>query len=145
MNITYRQMKIEDIEKVIPLFIEYWNSTGDKWTYNTTYRRIRQVVDSYDSYCMLAFCNNEIVGFAMGRFETFFDLTAYDLAEIIIASKYQNKGIGTSFMTVLEQNVKQMGASMVQLLSVNDELHKHFYGKLGYNDCKNLKIKAKSL
>lgn len=32
MNITCRQMQKEDIAKVTPLFIEYWNGTGDEWT-----------------------------------------------------------------------------------------------------------------
>ena len=40
MNITYRQMQKEDIHKVIPLFIQYWNSLGDQWTDEQVYRRI---------------------------------------------------------------------------------------------------------
>ncbi len=34
---------------------------------------------------------------------------------------------------------------MVQLLAVNDEMHRHFYGKLGYKDAANLVIKGKWL
>ena len=40
MNITYRQMKKEDIAKVTPLFIEYWNGTGDEWTPKLVYSRV---------------------------------------------------------------------------------------------------------
>lgn len=81
----------------------------------------------------------------MGRFETFYDLTAYDLVEIVVASEYQKNGIGTKMMTELEERVKEMGASMVQLISVHDEMHEHFYGKLGYSDSTNLRLKAKFL
>ena len=84
MNITYRQMQKEDIAKVAPLFIEYWNGTGDEWT-------------------------PELV---------FYDLTAYNLVEIIVASEYQKSGIGTKMMAELERRVKEMGAAMVQLVSV---------------------------
>ena len=43
MNITYRQMQKEDIAKVTPLFIEYWNGTGDEWTPELVYSRVWQV------------------------------------------------------------------------------------------------------
>ena len=35
--------------------------------------------------------------------------------------------------------------AMVQLVSVNDEMHEHFYSKLGYGDAANLKLKSKFL
>lgn len=81
----------------------------------------------------------------MGRFETFYDLTAYNLVEVIVALKYQNAGMGTNIMKELERRVKNMGAAMIQLYSVNDEQHEHFYGKLGYKDVSNLKMKSKFL
>ena len=145
MNITYRQMQEEDIAKVIPLFIEYWNGTGDEWTPELVYRRVWQVLGSPDSYCMIAEKGVKTAGFAMGRFETFYDLTAYNLVEIIVASEYQQSGVGTEMMSELERRVGQLGAAMVQLVSVNDEMHNHFYGKLGYKDATNLKLKSKLL
>ena len=145
MNITYRQMRKEDIEKVIPLFIEYWNGTGDAWTPEQVSRRIWQVLGSPDAYCMIAEDGENPVGFAMGRFETFYDLTAYNLVEIIVASACQGSGIGTKMMAELEGRVKELGAAMVQLVSVNDAMHRHFYGKLGYGDATNLILKSKFL
>ena len=87
----------------------------------------------------------KVVGFAMGRFETYSDLTAYDLIEIIVAPEHQNCGIGTAMMTELENRVKSMGAAMIQLISVNDAMHERFYGKQGYGDASNLKLKSKFL
>jgi len=145
MNVTYRQMQKEDIEKIIPLYIQYWNGTGDEWTPEVVYRRVWQVLGSPDAYCLMAEEGTAAIGFAMGRFETFFDLTAYDLVEIVVASEYQGSGVGTALMTELEGRVKELGAAMVQLISVNDDMHNHFYGKLGYGDAANLKLKAKFL
>ena len=45
----------------------------------------------------------------------------------------------------LERQVKELGASMVQLQSVNDEMHRQFYDKLGYRDTRNLVLKSKFL
>ena len=144
-NITYKQMQKEDIQKIIPLFIEYWNSQGDQWTAELVYKRVWQVLGSPDSFCMIAECQQDVLGFAMGRFETFYDLTAYNLVEIIVATEYQNMGIGTKMMLELESRVKNLGASLVQLSAVNDAMHEHFYAKLGYKDTTNFKAKGKFL
>ena len=48
-----------------------------------------------------------------GRFFSIF-------VEIIITSEYQKSGIGTKMMAELEGRVKEIGAAMVQLVSVND-------------------------
>lgn len=138
-------MHKEDISSVTPLYIEYWNSTGDSWIPELVYKRIWQVIGSPDSYAMIAQNENGIIGFVMGRFETFYDLTAYNLVDVIVALKYQNAGMGTNIMKELEHRVKNMGAAMIQLYSVNDEQHEHFYGKLGYKDASNLKMKSKFL
>lgn len=138
-------MHKEDISNVTPLYMEYWNGTGDSWTPELVYRRIWQIIGSPDSYAMIAQQENKIIGFAMGRFETFYDLTAYNLVEIIVASEYQNGGVGTDMMEELERRVKNMGAAMIQLYSVNDMQHEHFYGKMGYKDVLNLKLKSKFL
>ena len=143
MTVDYRQMTADDIEKVIPLYIEYWNSTGDEWTPETVHRRIFQVIGSPDSYCLIAESGENVIGFAMGRMETFFDLTAYNLVEIVIASEYQRKGYGSALMTELEKRVGALGVSTVQLDAVNDEIHENFYGKLGYKNATNFVSKFK--
>ncbi|MBQ3227699.1 MAG: hypothetical protein IJB43_03840, partial [Clostridia bacterium] len=62
-NITYRQMQKEDIAKITPLFIEYWNGTGDEWTPELVFSRVWQVLGSPDSYCMIAEDGDNTVGF----------------------------------------------------------------------------------
>lgn len=145
MNMTYCQMKNTDIERIAPHYIEYWNAEGDDWTFELVRKRILQVLSSPDAYCMLAEDNGTAIGFAMGRFETFSDVTVYNLVEIFVASEYQNGGIGAEMMTELENRVRKMGATAVQLVSFEDEMHEHFYAKLGYRDAAKLKFKVKRL
>ena len=142
---TYRSMTEADIARVIPMYIEYYNSGGDNWTPEIVRRRIWQVFGSPDSFCLIAEENGETIGFAMGRMEQFWDLTAYNLEEILIASTHQNKGLGTSLMRELETRVKDLGAAMVQLKAVADEQHERFYSRLGYYNSDNLKLKGKFL
>lgn len=145
MNLTYRKMEKGDIAKITPLYIEYWNGTGDKWTPELVFARVWQVLGSPDSYGLIAEDRGTVIGFAMGRFETFYDLKSYNLVEIVVATEYQKSGLGTRLMAELERRVKEQGAAMVQLISVNDEMHEHFYGKLGYHDASNMKLKSKYL
>ena len=143
---VYRIMTESDIASVIPIYIEYYNNKEEgAWTEETVYKRIHQVLTREDSYCLLSENNGSISGFAMGYFEQYDDCFAYDLIEIVIASQLQNQGLGTEFLEELEKRVKEKGAMLIQLQSVNDEFHKHFYERLGYHDASNLVIKTKML
>lgn len=139
-------MSKEDINNVFPLYIEYYNNNEDaEWTTETTFKRIHQVWSREDSYCLIQENKNGIVAFAIGYFEQYDDCFAYDLVEIVVTTQLQNKGYGTVFMKQLEDCIKKEGAMLIQLQSVNDDLHNHFYGKLGYKDASNLVLKTKIL
>ena len=141
-----RMMAEEDIDRVVPLYIEHYNNyEGGEWTQQTTYKRIHQVWSREDSLCMMLESGNEVIGFVMGYFEQYDDIQAYDLVEIVIAHEYQGKGIGAEFMALIEAKVKELGGAMIQLEAVNDDMHNRFYGKLGYKDCSNLVPKSKWL
>ena len=139
-------MSKEDINNVVPLYIEYYNNNEDaEWTTETTFKRIHQVWSREDSYCLIWENKNGIVAFAIGYFEQYDDCFAYDLVEIVVTTQLQNKGYGTVFMKQLEDCIKKEGAMLIQLQSVNDDLHNHFYGKLGYKDASILVLKTKIL
>lgn len=141
----YRIMEVADIDLVMPLYIDYYNAQGDDWTPEIVRRRIWQVLGSPDSLCLLALEGESVVGFAMGRFEQFYDLVAYNLVEILIAGPCQNRGLGTQLMQELERRVKASGASLVQLMAVSDEAHDRFYGRLGYQNTTTLVSKGRFL
>lgn len=135
-----------DIAAVVPLYMEHYNTyEGGAWTEATTYKRIHQVWSHEDALCLMAEKEGRLLGFAMGHFEQYDDLTAYDLIEIVIDHAMQGKGIGTAFMLEIERRVKALGGAMIQLQAVNDEMHEAFYGKLNYRTCHNLIPKSKFL
>ena len=72
-----------------------------------------------------------------------FDLKAYFLEEIVIFAEYQNKGYGVELMEELERAVRQNGVEHIELISVNDEHHMHFYKKLGFYAAGNLALMGK--
>ena len=139
-----REMTLADIPVVLPLYISYYNEhEGGCWTEETAGKRIRQVLSIDGSFSLILEEHDSVLGFAMGYFKQYDDIIGYTLDEIIIAYKYQNKGIGSDFLRELEQRVREKGAACVELQAVNDELHERYYGKAGYHNAKNFVMKVK--
>lgn len=143
---NYRSMEEKDIDGIIPLYIDYYNgSEGGVWTDITAFKRIHQVWSTEGAYCTVLEDGGTILGFAMGYFQQYDDLTAYELAEILIRRSHQKRGLGAAFMRELERRVKAKGAAMIELISVNDAMHARFYEKLGFSNADNLILKTKML
>lgn len=140
-------MELTDIELVIPLYIDYYNNHEDGcWTEKTAKRRIRQVLKTEDSYSLIMRDSEGVVcGFAMGYYKQYDDILGYTLEEIVIAHRYQNKGLGSALLAELEFRAKKAGASCVELQAVNDEMHERYYGKAGYRNASNFVMKVKWL
>ena len=145
-HFSCRIMTETDIDRVVLLYIDYYNTHEDgQWTRETSYKRIHQVWSREDSLCLILESGETPIGFAMGYFEQYDDLMAYDLIEIVIAHGYQNQGIGSFLMDEIEHAVKKLGGAMIQLQAVNDAMHERFYGKLGYKNATNFVLKTKWL
>ena len=94
------KMNLEDIDLVLPLYIEYYNKHEDGcWTEATAKKRIKQVLKIDDSYSLIMKDDNDIVyGFVMGYFKQYDDIVGYTLEKIIISYQYQNKGLGSTLL-----------------------------------------------
>lgn len=140
----YISMNEENIEKVVENYVNYYN-TYEKgfWTYEKAYKRIHQVMTTEDSLCLLLYDKEKFVGFLMGYFKEYDDLNSFFLEEIVIFKEFQNQGYGSIFIKELERQVKYKGASMIELLSLNDSHHMHFYESLDFYKAENLLIMGK--
>lgn len=144
---NYRIMTEQDLEYVVTKNIEYYNTIEDCcWTYEKAYKRIHQVLTMEDSMCLVQTDDLDVItGYLMGYFKEFDDIRGYFLEEIVIFKGFQGKGYGTDFLKNLEQEVKKNGASIIELNSVNDEMHKQFYSKLSFYEVKNFVMMGKFL
>ena len=135
---SFREMGPEDAGAVVPLDIDYYNACeGGQWTEETAGRRIRQVLGMDGGWGLLLEEDGQPAGFVMGYFKPYDDLTSFTLEEIVIARGRQGRGLGSLLLAEAERRVREQGAAGVELSSVNDELHQHFYEKAGYGDAKN--------
>ncbi len=143
---TIRMMTADDISSVIPIYLDYYNNCeGSCWTSEKAFRRLHQVICMDDAYSLILENDGHTVGFAMGYFKQYDDIVGYTLEEILISLPFQHQGLGSLLLSALEQQVRENGASLLELLSVNDSLHEHFYDKAGYYKPSSLIPRAKWL
>jgi len=140
----YTKLTEENLSAVVSAYVNYYNNCEDGcWTYEKAYKRIHQVMTIEDSECFVQLDGESMTGFVMGYYKEFDDLKAYFLEEIVIFDGFQNKGYGTAFMVELESIVRKTGVEHIELISVNDGYHMHFYKKMGFYAANNLSMMGK--
>ena len=140
----YIKLTEQNIDEVVRHYVDYYNNHEDGcWTYEKAYKRIHQVMTIEGSESMVQYADGKMTGFAMGYYKEFDDLRAYFLEEIVIFKEYQNKGYGAAFLEHLEEVVRENGVEHLELISVNDAHHMHFYKKLGFYAASNLAMMGK--
>lgn len=141
---NYIVMNEKDLDIITSLYVKYYNENEDGIrTFEKAYKRIRQVVLTPDSYCLIQEINGLYTGFLMGYIKEYDDLKSYFLEEIVVFKEYQNKGLGSLFIKELESRLLIMDVSMIELMSINDEKHRQFYEKLSFDKASNLMIMSK--
>ena len=141
----YSVMTEADVKTIAGLYLDYYNTNENGcWTFDKANKRIRQIVTIEDSLCLIQRDDSgNITGFVIGFFKEYDDLTAYYLEEIVIFAPYQNRGYGKAFLLEVERRALERGAEHIELVSVNDGHHMHFYQGFGMYAATNLRIMGK--
>ena len=141
----YTDLTETELPVIAGMYMDYNNAQeGGCWSLEKAVRRIRQIVRMEDSLCLIQHGENgEITGFVIGYYKQYDDLLAYYLEEIVIFGDYQNMGCGSHFLAHIEKIIRENGASHMELLSVNDAHHMHFYRKAGFCGATSLTLMGK--
>lgn len=139
-------MSEKDLDIITSLYVRYYNENEDgTWTFEKAYKRIRQVLLTPDSYCLIQEINGLYTGFLMGYIKEYDDLKSYFLEEIVVFKDFQDKGLGSLLINELERQLLDLDVSMIELMSVNDTKHLHFYEKFSFEKSNNLLVMSKFL
>lgn len=137
-------MSEKDLDIITSLYVRYYNENEDGiWTFEKANKRIRQVLLTPDSYCLIQEVNGLYTGFLMGYIKEYDDLKSYFLEEIVVFKDYQNKGLGTLFISELQKQLLNRDVSMIELMGVNDAKHLNFYEKFSFEKTNNLLVMSK--
>lgn len=140
----YIQLTEENLDGVIRCYVDYYNTCERGcWTYEKAYKRIHQVMTTEDADCFVLYDKEVLIGFVMGFYKEYDDLRGYFLEEIVVFKGHQNKGYGSAMLAELEKRIRQNDATLLELISVKDEHHMHFYKKAGFYSANNLTLMGK--
>ena len=141
----YKILTKLELPEIAGKYLEYYNQCENgSWSYEKAYKRIHQIMTMEDSMCLIQYDDTaEISGFMMGYYKQFDDLKVYFLEEVVIFAGGHNKGYGTALLKEVELRIKQNGADRIELISVSDEHHMHFYTKAGFRCMPTLTIMGK--
>ena len=127
----YRMYKESDIEGLaIAMSKAYseepWN---EQWSSERAIRRVQAIVGNYQSIGLVAEDEGVIVGGLLGFVDPYADEDFFYVSEIFVVPEYKKQGIGRNLIRKLEEEIKERGISIVQLMSI--EPNEVFYGKCG--------------
>lgn len=127
----YRMYKESDIEGLaIAMSKAYseepWN---EQWSSERAVRRVQAIVGNYQSIGLVAEDEGVIVGGLLGFVDPYADEDFFYVSEIFVVPELKKQGIGRNLIRKLEEEIKERGISVVQLMSI--EPNEVFYGKCG--------------
>ena len=133
MNVIIRQLEMNDINFLVPLF----SDLGYPTTTEELYERFERINLHHDYYSLVAIYNNEVVGFSGLCKMLFFEQNgAYArILAFVVSSKYQHKGIGKVLLKASEDWASEQDCMAVILNSGNRDERKvahKFYLNNGY-------------
>lgn len=132
-----RLIQEEDLNIILPIFIEEWSRApyDEKWTEKTARLRLIEILQSSSQTSLCILIDNKIIGFAFCRLITWFDGKHGVIEEMIIKKQFQNQGLGTALINAVEENFKRKAVVQIDLLSILGSHAFSFFNKYNFREC----------
>lgn len=122
---------------------EPWN---DDWSDENQLRSyIHDLIGQDNSLTFGLYEGNELIGISMGHIKHWYTGTEYFIDELCISTENQGQGIGTLFVTEIENACRELGLTHLFLLTGKDVPAYKFYKKQGFFEAESMVAFAKDL
>ncbi len=132
---------IELDESYLPQMAEIYRGAfaGEPWNddWSDTKQLIEYIKDVSQAYNSLNYgllVDGKLAGISVGKINHWWEGTNYNIEELCVSPSYQGQGIGSKFLELIEQRVREKGLAGIFLQTDNDKPSYHFYHKNGFND-----------
>ncbi len=95
---------------------------------------IREVAFPHHSMSFGLLMDGKLIALAMGGLRHWWEGTNYNIEELCVAPEYRGQGMGTRFMSMVEDEVRKMGLSGIFLQTDSDKPSYRFYKRNGFGD-----------
>ena len=103
-----------------------WN---ENWSEDKAQLRVRAILSGWQAMGMAAERDGEIIGGALGFVDPYAEEDFFFVSELFVRPEWKRKGVGKALLGKLEEELKQRGIHVTQLISIED--NHPFYQKAG--------------
>ena len=119
---------------------EPWN---EKWESDRAKRRIKSILDGFESLGVAAFEDDKLIGAALGFVDPYADEDFFFVSELFVIPEWKKRGVGKKLLAELEARLKEKGVSVVELISIKENWE--FYAKCGINNDEGITVLGKKI
>ncbi len=134
---TIRQLSTEDKEDIKTLFFEIFSNEpwNDDWSDPIQLEQyITDLTGNSNSLSVGLFKNKKLIGLALGYILHWYSGTEYYIFEFCIKKEFQNKGLGTAFLKMIEEHAKHQQINHIFLQTEKTVPAYNFYKKNGFTE-----------
>lgn len=106
-----------------------WN---EKWTEDRALRRVKSILQGFESLGLAAVEKGEIIGGILGFVDPYADYDMFFVSELFIVPEWKKRGVGRRLINALEEQLKAKNINTLELISINENVE--FYKKCGLNN-----------
>ena len=134
MKILIENMTKERIADYAEIYMSVFNSSpwNDSWSRETAIRRIKEMMSADTFIGKAAYIDDVPFGIIIGQSEQGDVNVQFCLKEFCVKTTAQNKGIGTSLLNALKEDLKSQGIRHIYLITSHGENTEGFYQRRGF-------------
>lgn len=95
---------------------------------------MKDISKAYNALNYGLLIDGKLAGMSVGKINHWWEGTNYNIEELCISPSDQRQGIGSRFLELIEQCVREKGLAGIFLQTDNDKPAYHFYHKNGFQD-----------
>lgn len=134
MAFEYRIMTHDDLKACAILFQEAFlqEPWKERWTFEQAFHRLDGIMDARMAIGYVVYDHGDLIGMLCGRKMTYLDETELWIEEVCVSHKYQGKGLGSSLISYVKEELKNIGIKRMVLNTTKGYLSDVFYYKNGF-------------